>query len=176
MKSINIILVIFFSFLTIMFISCENTENIQPVRKTISINGNNLEIRNKIEEITQEINKAVLENDYETQLKYFTADAIIIPPLGPILEGKNAIKAGFDKNIKEKIVLYSFNAKIEELWVCGDRVYERGTWAMSQSTKRSKIPKAYYGSYFEIWKIQQDSTLLIDYIIYTLGFNPFEEQ
>jgi hypothetical protein len=72
------------------------------------------------------------------------------------------------------VVVHSFNGEIEDLWVCGDRVYERGKWAMSQSTSFHKKPKAYYGSYFEIWKVQKDSTLLIDYMIYTLGFNPFE--
>lgn len=162
------------SFLSILFISCNNKQDNQTADKINNVPFNDLEIKSKIDKITQALNKAVLENDYETQLKYFTEEAIIAPPIGSVIRGKNAIKDGFDKNVKENVVLHSFNATIEDLWVCGDRVYERGKWAMAQSSNLYKKPKAYYGSYFEIWKVQKDGSLLIDYIIYTLGFNPFE--
>jgi ketosteroid isomerase-like protein len=176
MKSFTKTLILILPVLTIALVNCESTKNARPINKTINVSGNELEIKKKIEKITQSINKAVLENDYDTQLKYFTENAIIVPPLGPVANGKNAIKDGFERNIKENVVVHSFNATIEDLWVSDNRVYERGKWAMAQSTSRSKIPKAYYGSYFEIWKTQQDSSLLIDYMIYTLGFNPFEEK
>jgi len=113
-------------------------------------------------------------NDYDTQLKYFSENAIIVPPLGPVLQGRSDIGEGFEKNAKDNVVVHSFNATIEDFWVCGDRVYERGKWAMAQSSKKSKTPIAFYGSYFQIWRIQQDSSLVIDYNIFTLGFNPFE--
>lgn len=163
------------SFLSILFISCYNKQDNQTADKNNSVQFNDIEIRSKIDKITQVLNKAVLENDYETQLKYFTEEAIIAPPIGSVVRGKKAIKDGFDKNVKENVVLHSFNATIEDLWVCGDRVYERGKWAMAQSSNLYKKPKAFHGSYFEIWKVQKDGTLLIDYMIYTLGFNPFED-
>jgi|GEM_PF-1676434 len=161
-------------FLSITLASCNDTKSIKPAKNNVVVIGDDEEIKNKIEKITQIINKAVLENDYDTQLKYFTEDAIIVPPLGPAVKGKKEIKNGFDKNVMDKVVLHSFNAAIEDFWVCGNRVYERGKWAMAQSSKLSNKPKAYYGSYFEIWEVQKDSSVLIDYMIYTLGFNPFE--
>lgn len=168
------ILVLFSFLISILFISCDNKQDNQTTDKSNNLKINDSDIKSKIEKITQILNKAVLSGDYETQLKYFTEDAIIAPPIGPVIKGKNAIRDGFDRNAKENVVLHSFNATIEDLWVCGDRVYERGTWAMAQSSNLSKKPKAYYGSYFEIWKVQSDSSLLIDYMIFTLGFNPFE--
>lgn len=173
MKTFTKLLIVFF--LSVLCVSCEDTNNAQTVNST-SKTGHLSEVTNKIEKITQIINKAVLENDYDTQLKYFTENAIIIPPIGPEVSGKQAIKDGFQKNIKENVVVHSFNATIEDIWVSDDRVYERGKWAMAQSTKNSKVPKAFYGSYFEIWKTQKDSSLLIDYMIYTLGFNPFGDE
>jgi len=175
MKSItkNVVTYFFFLIAISAFLSCSDDKGAQNIKNKTTDNSG---IRKRIQEITSELNRAVLANDYETQLKYFTDDAAIVPPLGPKVEGKTAIKKAYERNIEEKLVIHSFNATIEDLWQCGDRVYEKGTWAMSQSSKRSKIPKAYHGSYFEIWKVQKDSTILIDYMIYTLGFNPFGEK
>lgn len=158
----------------VLFISCNNTQDNQTVAKINHVQINDLAVRNKIDEINNLLNKAVLAGDYETQLKYFTENAIIAPPIGPIAEGKSAIKDGHEKNKKMKVVFYSFNITTEDFWVCGDRVYERGKWAFSQSSIKSKNPKAFNGSYFQIWRAQKDSSFLIDYMIYTLGFNPFE--
>lgn len=160
--------------ISILFISCNNKQDSQAFNKIKNVPISDLEIKDKIEKITEILNKAILNNDYETQLKYFTESAIIAPPIGPVAEGKGAIKEGYEKNKKMNLVVHSFNGTIEDLWVCGDRVYERGKWAMSQSSNLHKKPKAYHGSYFEIWKVQKDSSLLIDYMIYTLSFNPFE--
>jgi ketosteroid isomerase-like protein len=117
---------------------------------------------------------ALLPGDYPTQLRYFTDDAIIAPPLGPLVKGKSSIKEGFERNVRDGVVVLSFNATMEDFWTCGRHVYERGSWAMAQRSSRTDKPRAYYGSYFQIWRTQPDSSLLIEYCIYTLGFNPWE--
>jgi ketosteroid isomerase-like protein len=162
-------------FLFILLAGCENTKRNRSNVKPVKLTGKDAEVQKKLEKISEVLNKAVIENDYETQLKFFTDDAVIIPPLGPVVKGKSEIEDGFEKNEKEHVVVRSFNAEIEDLWICGDKVCERGKWALSQTTRRSKVPKAYNGSYFMIWKAQQDSSLLIDYNIFTLDFNPYEE-
>ena len=134
------------------------------------------EVRKRIERISDLLSKAALENDFETQLKYFTEDAIINPPLGPEVRGKAEIRKGFEKSREVGYAVHSHNTTTRDLWVCGDRVYERGKWGMSQSVAGSKIPKAYHGSYFTIWIAQGDSSYLIDYIIFTLDYNPYEGQ
>jgi len=159
---------------SILFISCNNKQDSQASNIIDKISINDLDVRKKIDEINNLFNKAVLAGDYETQLKYFTENAIIAPPIGPVAEGKSAIKEGYEKNMKMNVVFHSFNSTTEDFWVCGDRVYERGKWAFSQSSIKSKNPKAFNGSYFQIWRAQKDSSFLIDYMIYTLGFNPFE--
>ncbi|MBK8944071.1 MAG: hypothetical protein IPM32_02265 [Ignavibacteriae bacterium] len=173
MKSFTRNMVMYFLLITgiLTLLSCCNQKEIKLTSQKTKTNDSLSYMR--IEQITIELNKAVIENDYETQLKYFTNNAVIAPPLGPKLEGKKAIKKAYEKNIDDNVVIHSFNAKIEDMWSCDDRIYEKGTWAMSQSTKWSKIPKAYHGSYFEIWQVENDTTILIDYMIYTLSFNPF---
>lgn len=158
--------------ISFLFIACENKQDTQTTAKTNSTADTHPDIKARLDSIGQILNKAVLENDYNTQLKYFTENVVIAPPMGPVARGKKAVKEGLDINIRENAVFHSFNSTIEDFWVCGERVYERGKWAMAVSSKSQKKPLAYYGSYFEIWKIQKDSSLLIDYMIYTFGFNP----
>jgi len=174
MKLFNILFLLCFFLISLLFIGCNNQQDNQTVDKINNVPINDLEVRKKIDEINDLLNKAVLAGDYETQLKYFTESAIIAPPIGPVAEGKSAIKDGYEKNVKMKVVFHSFNVTTVDLWVCGDRVYERGKWAFSQSSIKSKNPKAFNGSYFQIWRAQKDSLFLIDYMIYTLDFNPFE--
>ncbi|MFH0733165.1 MAG: DUF4440 domain-containing protein [bacterium] len=174
MKLFTKIFVLSTLLISILFISCNNKQGKQTVDKNNNIPMNDLEVRKKIDGINNLLNKAVLAGDYETQLKYFTENAIVVPPIGPIAEGKSAIKDGYEKNIKMNVVFHSFNITTEDFWVCGDRVYERGKWAFSQSSIKSKNPKAFNGSYFQIWRAQKDSLFCIDYMIYTLDFNPFE--
>jgi ketosteroid isomerase-like protein len=157
-----------------ILLGCKDARQRQPAEGSVTAKVKDSEVRKTIEEISTLLSKASIANDYETQLKYFTEDAVIEPPLGPAVKGKMEIRKGFGQNIKDSIIVHSHNTTIEELWVCGDKVYDRGKWGLSRTTRGSAIPAAFYGSYFTIWKIQPDGTCLIDYLIYNLDFNPFE--
>jgi hypothetical protein len=68
----------------------------------------------------------------------------------------------------------SMAGNIEDMWMSGDRVYERGTWAMSSISKDRKQPVAAYGSYFQIWHKGPSGQFKVEYLIFTLNFNPYE--
>ena len=139
-----------------------------------SAQDNLKEIRQKLEGINRTMERAELENDYSTQLKYFTDDIMIDHPLEPPLRGKESLKARYERNQKEGVKYHSVSSTMEDLWVSGDRVYERGTWGMSVSSKRVKQPIGAFGSYFQIWRKQADNAYRIEYLIFTLDFNPYE--
>jgi ketosteroid isomerase-like protein len=159
---------------SVIFCGCNERKEHLASGQNTNIPASDINVRKRIENINRLLNEAAIENDYEIQLKYFSENAIIDPPVGPAVKGKTEIREVFDKNTKDNVVIHSFNATIEDFWISGGRAYERGKWVLAQSSRHSKIPNAYYGSYFQIWRIQPDSSLLIDYLIYTLGFNPFE--
>lgn len=157
-----------------LLLGCENTRQDRTTQESVAAQVKDGEVRKAIEDINTLLSKAVIANEYETQLKYFTEDAVIEPPLGPALKGKMDIRKGFGENVKDSIIVRSHDTTIEELWVCGDKVYETGKWGMSRTSRGSAMPAAFYGSYFTIWKIQNDGSYLIEYLIYNLDFNPFE--
>jgi hypothetical protein len=128
MKSDILLLKVSWFFLTQIFIGCDNAKQDQPAKQFVDISARNIEVKKKIEEINQSLSKAVIANDYETQLKYFSEDAVIEPPPGPTVKGKSEIRKGFEKNRLENVTFHSHSATTQDLWVCGDRVHEKGKW------------------------------------------------
>lgn len=132
------------------------------------------EVKAKLTEINKKIEAAVLQGDYESLLAWYTDDIIIDHPLEPPVKGKNAVREQYKRNRKEGVKYHSFSGTIQDLWVCGDRVYERGTWGLSVTSNRQKQPVAAYGSYFQIWAKGGKESYRIQYLIFTLDFNPYD--
>jgi len=128
----------------------------------------------KLEEIGNLLEEAMLENDYDTILKYHDDDIIIMPGFNPAIKGIDELKDAYNKNKREGIKYHSFTAKIEKRWACGNEIFEYGTFGMAVNSKKTSHPKAYYGSYFQIWQEYHDGSFKIKYTIWNLDFNPFE--
>ena len=162
-----VVLLVFVS----LFVSCENQNTAEEIKETAAVDTINT-VTERLEKIGIIIQKAMLEADYETMLKYFADDVIISADLQPIVKGKAAIRESYEKNKKLEIKYHSFDGKQEDLWESGDKVYDRGTFGMSLSYKDHPKPLAYYGSYFTVWQKGSDDSLKIKYFIWNLGFNP----
>jgi ketosteroid isomerase-like protein len=144
-----------------VFFSCSNTS------------GQDDEITKMITSIGDTINKAVLAGDFETFLSYCTDDVIMDPIFQPSIKGKKAYREEL-KKMKDMGVKYqSMSGTLEDVWKCGEMIYERGTFGMSMISKESPQPKAYFGAYFQIWKKQADGSYKLSYMISNLDFNPF---
>jgi len=149
----------------LLIAACASKENAQPQKQLIKE-------QQQIEAINQIMNKAILENNIPTQLDYFADDIIIDPPLDVPLIGKSAVLKRIEKDKADSIRFHSFNIVIEDMWVAHDRIYDRGKWGMSVTSRQSKLPLAFNGNYFQIWRKQSDRSLKIEFLIYTLDFNP----
>ena len=132
------------------------------------------EKKQKLDDIGDLLEKAMIDDDYETILKYYDDDVIIMPGFDPAIKGINALKKAYEKNKRKGIKYHSFTANSDKRWMCGNEIFEMGTFGMAISSKDSSHPKAYYGSYFQIWQEYKDSSLKIKYNIWNLDFNPFE--
>lgn len=158
MKSISIIFIIL---CCVVFLGHSNTF------------GQEVEFKKLVESVGDNINKAVLAGDYETLLSYFTDDVIVDPIFDPPIKGKKEYREQV-KKLKELGVKYqSMNGTPTDIWECGGMIYEMGTFGMSMVTRESPQPKAYYGSYFQIWKKQPDGNYKIKFMTSTLDYNPF---
>ena len=132
------------------------------------------EKKQKLDEIEVLLEKAMIDGDYETILKYYDDDVIIMPGFDPAIRGINALNKAYEKNKRKGIKYHSFTGNAEKRWMCGNEIFEMGTFGMAISSKDSSQPKAYYGSYFQIWQEYEDGSLIIKYNIWNLDFNPFE--
>ena len=116
---------------------------------------------------------ATLEGNSVSNIDHYTDDVIIMPAFQPAIRGKQDLISAYNKEKKKKLKYHSFNGIPEKRWMVNDQVFERGTFGMSVSTKDDPKPKAYYGSYFQIWTKQSDGEFKISYTIWNLDFNPF---
>jgi ketosteroid isomerase-like protein len=174
MKSKSLI-VIFTSIIGMfLFIGCNELNNSSGKRIGNSLPDSLKNIKAKVEAINQLMEEAIMKEDFESQLGYMTDDVIIDSPFEPPVCGKDTLSRIFKKNKASGYKVRSFSGRMEKLWTCGDRVYERGTWGLSYTTSSHKNPMAAYGSYFQIWSVLPDSALKIEYVIYTLDHNPFQ--
>jgi ketosteroid isomerase-like protein len=163
---------IFVLLLSLSLLTCGQKQDNQ--KQSAAAEGDLKEIRATITQISQRMEQAVLANDYETQLSFMADDVIIDPPLEPPIRGKAAVQERNARAQQEGVKFRSFSGATEDLWVSGNRVYERGTWGMSFTTNTMKQPFAPYGSFFEIWTKDGTGTYRIQYLIYTLDMNPYE--
>jgi len=132
------------------------------------------EMEKKLLDIGNIIQKATVNGDYKTILKFYDEDIIIMPDFNPAIRGIKNLEEAYEKDSKKGVKYHSFTGSAEKRWLCGNEIYERGTFGMAVSSRESKIPRAYYGSYFQIWKICDDGSLKIKYTIWNLDFNPFD--
>jgi ketosteroid isomerase-like protein len=132
------------------------------------------ELARQLEQISTTMEKAALAGDYDTILAYHTDDAIVCADMHPPIEGKAALRAGYAQQQKEGVKIHAISATISSIWTCGERVYTRGTFGMTSSSRAHPDPVGIHGSYFQIWRHEAAGTYRIEYTIWNLGFNPFE--
>lgn len=128
----------------------------------------------KLDDIGALLEKAMLEGNYDLILEYYADDVIIMPGFNSPIKGIKTLKDAYKKNMKQGIKYHSFTATAEKRWQYENEIFEYGTFGMAISSKETSQPKAYYGSYFQIWQEYENGTFKIKYNIWNLDFNPCE--
>lgn len=159
----------FFFILIALMTSCNNPEKTEAQKK--ESNESSL-LESVLMETNKKIEEALYESDYDTLLKFYTDDAIVVSDFQPAIKGKEAIRASYSKQKKEGTKFHSFNAKADKFWKVNNDIYEYGTYGLSVSSNETKHPYAFTGSYFMIWEKQKNDAYLIKYLISNLDFNP----
>ena len=173
MKSIiNTLLLILLIF---PFVSCNNLgeeskENLKQVQKAALQDA---DFKLTLKGLCVVLDKAILDGDYETLLKYHTDDVILMPNFRPAIRGKKELRELYKKDKKAGVKFHAFSGKPEKIWASGDKVFEYGTYGLAVSSKETEYPYGYYGSYFMIWEKQPDSSYLIKYLITNLDHKPY---
>ena len=170
----KILIYFFVVCIVILLLACENQNHDNNSSAGIMKNKIDSTLQQKIEKLNRILDKAMLSGDYESLLPYYADDIIVSPALHPPVIGKEALKESYIKNKKEEIKYHSFSGTIEDLWECSNKLYERGKFGFSVSSKNHPKPVAYYGSYFTIWEMQSDESVKIKFVMWNLDFIPYE--
>ncbi len=161
--------ILVFSILIISLLFCNSKETKQP--QTID-NKLSAETEKQLQEIGKKMIDAALSGDLLSTAQYYTDDLVLKPDFNPVIIGKENYIKKLKENMESGVKYNSFNANIEKIWQKGDEIFERGNFAFSVTSKYFNKPKAYIGSYFQIWKLQKDNTFKISYNIWNMDFNP----
>ena len=75
---------------------------------------------------------------------------------GPIMKGKDAIRAGLQGMLADKNLALSFTTSTTELSKSTDLAYTQGTYSMTASNPKTKRPETEKGTYVTIYRKQAD--------------------
>ncbi len=164
------------TFLFVFLLSCNNSREestINPQQQKL-IDSLDEDFKSTLQKINGVMDKAVLDGDYETLLKYYTDDVVVMPIFEPPIRGKNALREAYKKNKKAGVKYHAFNAMPEKIWSCGKEVFEYGKFGLAVSSRETEYPSAYYGSYFMFWEKQPNHSYLVKYVITNLDHKPYK--
>jgi len=155
MKSINYwLFIVLFLFATMILWGNDEKQNEDYLRRII-------------EPLNEKFIASIQENDLEAYLSLYTDDANIMMPFMPPIKGKHALTAHWHNNMAKGDATASASVTILEIWSSGNLIYERGSYQITFKKYENK-PRAIYGSYFTVWKKQDDGSYKIKYDIANL--------
>ena len=114
-------------------------------------------IRAAIEDYNKVLSEAMIANDTETMMSYYAEGAISMPANGPMLKGKDEIKAYSDKMHETGMKVTVAKFTIVEVDAAGNMAFEIGTYEMSGGMG-ADVKFDDTGKYMSIWKKQADNS------------------
>jgi uncharacterized protein (TIGR02246 family) len=103
----------------------------------------------KIRDLDAKWSKTASANDVDGTVSYYTDDASLLPPNGPIATGKQAIRANWASLLTPGNTL-SWEAKKVEVSRSGDMAYLIGAYQLAMKGMQDR------GKFVEVWKKQPD--------------------
>jgi uncharacterized protein (TIGR02246 family) len=101
--------------------------------------------------------KASQAKDVEKAVSFYADDAMQMPDNGPLVKGKDNIRAGWQKMLALPGPGLTFVTTGVEVARSGDLAYEYGTYDFATQNKQGKITDE-QGKYIVVWKKQPDGS------------------
>lgn len=130
-------------------------------------------VKQNIEELSNTMEKAMINNDQNILIALYADDAISMPSYSPMVKGKNAIEQMGKKDMEMGTKYKSFDTKTTDFFGDGKYAYQIGTYTINFST--SKMPDIKdHGKYLTVWEKQGDNTWKIKVETWNSDVNPHE--
>jgi len=132
------------------------------------------DVKAKVEEINRVMEKAMLSNNPEMTLDYYTDDAISMPNYQPMMRGKEALKNAAQMQKQNPMDWQSFNLNSTDIYQSGDYVIDVGTYDYSMNIPQMEEPYTDKGKYLTVYEKQDDGSLKIKLETYNSDINPWQ--
>jgi uncharacterized protein (TIGR02246 family) len=93
---------------------------------------------------------AHLAGDADRAAAVYTEDAVWLPPSGPPIQGRAAIRQRYRSNFERQVV--RFSVQIEEIQVIGDWAFSRGTTLGTIQPKEGGAPRVLHNKFLAVFQ------------------------
>ena len=112
----------------------------------------------------------ILEQDFEGITRFYTEDAVVMPPNQPTIRGRAEVKSWMEAF--PKVTEAEF--EIDEVEGLGDFAFVRGRYSLTMEVEGAPGPVQDKGKYIEIRERQSDGTWLLARDIFNSDLAPGE--
>ena len=100
---------------------------------------------------------AINKHDVDATVSFYTSDALVLPPNGPMLNTPQAIREAWTGMLAPGVTIAGQTAKVEAAR-SGEMAYVYGTYTMTSQDPKAASAVVDKGKYLEVWKKQADGT------------------
>jgi ketosteroid isomerase-like protein len=119
------------------------------------------ELLERIDEANAIINKAAIEDDYETVASFYADDVVVLPNHEPMIVGREAFIENEKAAREAGIEVVAIESAITDVFSAGDLIHEIGKYKVTLKVPGPPYPITDTGKYLVIWEIQSDGSLKI---------------
>jgi ketosteroid isomerase-like protein len=128
--------------------------------------------KTKVQALTKEFAKNMVEGNMEKVLSMYASDAISMPSYEPMQEGIAAIRAASQKSASSGMKYNSFELTPVKIIVNGNLIHEIGTYKINASMTGMDKPFDDHGKYLTIWEKQKDGSLKVKILTWNSDVDP----
>jgi uncharacterized protein (TIGR02246 family) len=96
--------------------------------------------------------------DLDKIVNLYADNASVLVPDLPIMQGKEAIRAGLKDMMADKNLMFSSATATAEVSKSGDLAYTQGTYSMTATNPKTKKAETEIGKYVTVYKKQADGS------------------
>ena len=145
---------------------------IMLIMKSTGFSQTAAEYKTKIQALTSEMGKCMVDGNIEKGLAMYAPDAISMPSYQPIQEGIAAIRAATQAMASSGMKYNSFELTTLKVMPNGNLINEIGTYKVNASMPGMDKPMDDHGKYLTVWEKQKDGSLKIKIEIWNSDVDP----
>lgn len=131
------------------------------------------DLKKKMQEMNDELIKALLSEDWQSMISMYTDDAISMPSYEPMLRGKDAILSSGIESQETGFKINEMTLNTMEVYASGDLACEIGTYTINMTVPGMQEAWDDNGKYLTVWQKQSDGSWKIKTEIWNTDNNPW---